>query len=107
MLLNMYSLFDNKALTYSPPFFVATDGAAIRMVTDICNDLDTQIGRHPSDFSLFQVGTFSDGNGSVEPVLPLRHVIDAVALVTIKPKFDPELLKRYEEHMKKTNGMGV
>lgn len=86
MLLNAYSLFDNKALVYSPPFFVNTDGAAVRMVQDIANDLNTQVGRHPGDFVLFCVGTFSDGNGSMEPTLPLRHVIDAVALVTIKQK---------------------
>ncbi|WNK14033.1 MAG: nonstructural protein [Microvirus sp.] len=86
MLLNAYTLFDNKALIYSPPFFVNTDGAAIRMVADICNDLNTQVGRHPGDFSLFQIGTFSDGNGSLEPMTPLRHVIDAVALVTIKQR---------------------
>lgn len=88
MLLNAYSLFDNKALVYSPPFFVNTDGAAIRMLSDIANDTNTQVGRHPGDFVLFQVGTFSDGNGSIEPMFPARHVIDATNLLTIKPKGD-------------------
>lgn len=86
MLLNAYSLFDNKALVYSPPFFVNTDGAAVRMVQDISNDMSTQVGRHPGDFVLYCIGTFSDSNASLEPTAPLRHVIDAIALVTIKPK---------------------
>lgn len=86
MITNAYTLFDNKALVYSPPFFVNTDGAAVRMVQDICNDLNTQIGRHPGDFVLYCIGTFSDSNAALEPLAPLRHVIDAVALVTIKQK---------------------
>lgn len=97
MLLNAYSLFDNKALVYSPPFFVNTDGAAIRMLADLVVDRNTQVGRHPGDFALYRVGNFSDGNGSLEPVLPVRHVIDAVALVKVTtqaPLFErhPELL---------------
>lgn len=86
MLLNAYTLFDNKALVYSPPFFVNTDGAAVRMLGDLVNDMNTQVGRHPGDFVLFCIGTFSDANASLEPTLPLRHVIDAVALVPVKPK---------------------
>lgn len=88
MLLNAYTLFDNKALIYSPPFFVNTDGAAVRMVQDIANDLNTQVGRHPGDFVLYCIGTFSDGNASLEPTAPLRHVIDVAALVTRKPVGD-------------------
>lgn len=91
MLLNAYTLFDHKALVYSPPFFVNTDAAAIRMVSDVAGDLNTQVGRHPADFQLFCVGTFSDANASMEPVLPIRHVIDVVALVQVQqraPLFD-------------------
>lgn len=88
MILNAYTLFDNKALVYSPPFFVNTDGAAVRMVGDLVTDPNTSVGRHPGDFSLFCVGTFSDANASIEPTLPIRHVIDAVALVPAAPARD-------------------
>lgn len=88
MLLNAYTVFDNKALTYSPPFFVNTDGAAVRMFADLVNDMNTSVGRHPGDYSLFCVGTFSDANASIEATLPIRHIIDAVALLTIKPTGD-------------------
>lgn len=89
MLLNAYTLFDNKALVYSPPFFVNTDGAAVRMLGDLVADMNTQVGRHPGDFVLFCIGTFSDANASMEPTLPLRHVIDAVALVKVQPNMFP------------------
>lgn len=86
MMLKAFSIFDNKALVYSPPFFTHTDGAAVRMFSDIANDMNTNIGRHPADFTLFCVGTFSDANGSLEPTLPIVHVIDAVALLRIQEK---------------------
>ena len=87
MLLNAYTLFDYKALVYSPPFFVSADGAAVRMVQDLVNDNNTQVGRHPADFVLYCIGTFSDTNGSLEPTTPLRHIMDAVALVKVQQVF--------------------
>lgn len=80
-----YSIFDSKALTYSPPFFQTTDGSAIRMLSDLANDQGTQIGRHPKDFVLFCVGSYDDQKGAMSPVSPLLHVMDAVALVKLQP----------------------
>ncbi|WNK14685.1 MAG: nonstructural protein [Microvirus sp.] len=85
MILNAYSVYDNKALQYHAPFFTSTDGAAVRMLSDLANDTNTNVGRHPSDYVLYCVGTYSDANGSLEPTIPLRHIMDAVALITLKP----------------------
>lgn len=81
MMYRAYSFFDWKALTYSPPFFQPTDGAAMRLVEDVANDLNTQIGRHPSDFVLYCVGQYDDQKGAFTPFAPLTHVVDVVALV--------------------------
>lgn len=81
MLLRAYSIYDNKALQYHPPFFASADGAAVRSFSDAANDLQTNIGRHPSDFSLFFVGSFDDQHCSLVPELPIVHVVDAKALV--------------------------
>lgn len=88
MKLNAYSLFDNKALQYHAPFFTHTDGSAVRMLQDLVGDLNTNVGRHPSDYVLYGIGTYDDATGFMEPASPLRHVMDAVALVTIKPTGD-------------------
>lgn len=88
MLLKAYSIFDLKALQYHAPFFTHTDGSAIRSLSDLANDLNTTIGRHPADYQLFHVGDFSDSDGGLEPCRPLRHVIDCVALLRIAPKGD-------------------
>lgn len=82
MLLRAYSIFDNKALQYHSPFFASTNGAAVRSFTDAANDLNTNIGRHPSDFVLYCVGTYDDAKGQFTQVWPLEHVVDAIALVS-------------------------
>ena len=90
MKMNAYSIFDTKALQYHLPFFQPADGAAVRMLMDLANDPNTTIGRHPSDFVLYQVGHYDDTLGDIQPCAPLRHVIDAVALVRIQPSLFPE-----------------
>lgn len=85
MILRAYSLQDVKALQYHPPFFASTDAAAVRMVQDLVNDLQTMVGKHPADFKLYAVGTYDDMNGRFEPVPQLVHIIDAVSLVTVSP----------------------
>lgn len=85
MLLQAYSIYDRKALQYHPPFFASTDPAAVRMLSDLVQDTNSAVGRHPADYVLYGVGTYSDANGSLEPCVPLRHIMDAQALVPIQP----------------------
>lgn len=82
MLTNAYSLFDNKALVFHTPWFQPTHGAATRMVSDLVNDMQTQVGRHPGDYVLYQIGTYDDSKGQLIPLSPLVHVVDAIALVS-------------------------
>jgi len=86
MVLNGYTVFDNKALQYHPPFFAATDGAALRSFQDLANDNNTTIGRHPSDFSLWMCGSYDDNKGLFHPCSPLVHIADAVALIRVQPQ---------------------
>ena len=98
MKMNAYSIFDMKALQYHLPFFQPADGAAVRMLMDLANDPNTTIGRHPSDFVLYQVGHYDDELGDIQPCAPLRHVIDAVALVRIQPSLFPEPAAAPDRH---------
>lgn len=81
MIVNCYSIFDTKSLTYSNPFYAPTDGAAVRIVSDASNDMNTSLGRHPADYVLYKVGSFNDANGILQHLDPREHVIDVVALV--------------------------
>lgn len=81
MRLRCYSLYDRKTLAYFPPYYAATDGAAVRTFSDAVGDVNSQIGRHPNDYVLFYVGEFDDTNGAMLAASPLAHVIDGSALV--------------------------
>lgn len=86
MSIQAYSVFDTKSLQYHLPWFQPTDGAAVRILHDLVNDPNTQMGRHPSDFVLYCIGDYDALTGQMAPVSPLRHVIDAVALVRVQPE---------------------
>lgn len=83
MILNAYSIYDRKALQYHPPFYASTDGSAARTFSELVNDTNTSIGRHPADYVLYRVGQYDDQKGQLIPISPLDHVMDASALVKI------------------------
>ncbi|UDN67594.1 nonstructural protein [robinz microvirus RP_62] len=85
MVLHGYSVFDTKALVYSPPFFQSAHGAAIRMFMDLANDVNTTIGRHPADYILFHVCQFDDQTGLSTAIEPRAHLADAISLLN-RPK---------------------
>lgn len=82
--LNVYTLYDVKALAYNPPFFVNNHGMARRAVLDLVTDPNTTVGRHPSDFKLYCLGTYDQASGRFVLFEIAEHVIDAVALVPAK-----------------------
>jgi hypothetical protein len=88
MIINAYSIYDVKALTYSNPFFAINDATAIRIVTDAASDPNTSLGRHPADFILYRVGTFDGSNSALLGCDPRDHVVDIVALLHNRPQGD-------------------
>lgn len=70
----MYSIFDVKADVYNVPFFAPTNGVAIRQFSDLANDAQSSIARHPEDFKLCCVGEFDDGNATIVPVFPVESL---------------------------------
>lgn len=81
MILKAFSIFDNKALQYHPPYFASTDGQAVRSFSDLVSDSNTNVGRHPNDYALFLIGHYDDQTGRFAEVFPVVHVVDAAALV--------------------------
>lgn len=66
-----YSLLDNKTGHYLPPFFMNHRGSAIRAVIDLAQDNRNQVGRHPADFLLCEVGVFDDQTGQLRTDTPI------------------------------------
>lgn len=79
--LNAYSIYDRKGLFYATPWFVVNDATAHRAFADLVNDPQSTVSRHPSDYVLFCVGSYDDDKGQLEPLSPLRHVVDGSACV--------------------------
>lgn len=76
----MFSVFDSKAAIFGTPFFMLREQMAIRAITDMVNDPETMIAKHPEDFSLYHLGVFDDENGDIEMCKP-RNIATASSLV--------------------------
>lgn len=85
MLLKGYTIYDNKSLRYHTPWFQSTDGEAVRAFTDLVNDHNSAISRHPGDYSLWCMGTYDDNKGQLHAQVPLVHIVDATAVVAVAP----------------------
>lgn len=73
----MFAVYDSKAKVYCRPFFVAVEAVALRAFEGGANDESLEMGRHPEDFSLHQLGEFDDDTGVVKALEP--HVNHGLA----------------------------
>lgn len=56
----IFTIYDSKANAYLTPFFLHQDGMALRVFTDCVNNFNHQFGKHPEDYTLFNIGSWSD-----------------------------------------------
>lgn len=68
MILEMFSVYDNKAQAFIPPFFQPKVGQAQRMFTDCANDPAHMFCRNPEDFVLFHLGSWDDNTTVFTPL---------------------------------------
>jgi hypothetical protein len=54
----LFTVYDSKAETFMPPFFVPSKGLAIRAFEDCVNSKEHHFGQHPADYTLFALGEF-------------------------------------------------
>lgn len=75
MITNLYVIFDSTAQIYNTPFKFINDQTCIRAATDIRRDPSTEIYKHPSDFTLFGLGTYDDTTAEVMPYGTLKRIL--------------------------------
>ena len=56
----VFSIYDSKAQAYFPPFCLHNPQMAIRQFTDMVNDIESRISKHPEDYTLFQIAEWDD-----------------------------------------------
>lgn len=71
MKLIIISLYDRGAEYFRPAAAIRTRGEAIRGLRDQANNPETEIGSHPTDYELWQVGEFDDQTGEITPIKEL------------------------------------
>ena len=83
--IKIYSLQDKAAGIYNTPFFVLSPAVAERSFVALAQDLSTTVGQHPRDFVLYEIGSFNDQTGLIDPCEPKRiisgsEIADRIAL---------------------------
>ena len=105
MKMDLFSVYDDKAVFFGNPFPAHTPAEAIRMFAASAKNVDTSIAHHPEDFSLYKVGGFDGSSGLLEimpPPLFLSRASDLVAKSydreSVKNNNDPVVLEVNENH---------
>lgn len=63
MMHKVYSVYDQAAKAFLPPFCLRNDQQAIRTFKDCVNSPNHQFNAHPEDYSLYLMGEFNDALG--------------------------------------------
>jgi len=63
MIYRVYSVFDHPVGAYLPPFFVRSDGEALRALRATFLDPNHRFSSNPEEYSLFFLGQFDDSAG--------------------------------------------
>ena len=66
------SVKDTAAQAFGRPVFVPSSAVAIRSFRDEVNRKDStdDLAKHPSDFDLYEIGSFDDSTGIIEVFEP-------------------------------------
>ncbi len=75
---DIFAVYDVVAERYLQPFFGENPGSAIRGFATVCGEPDHQFAIHPSDYSLFHIGTWDELKGEITPLEP-RQIASAAS----------------------------
>ena len=79
---HMFSVYDEKAKAYLPPFILPEIGMATRTFGDCINSEEHQFGKHPADYTLFKIADFDDETG--EPTTNKSSIGNGVEFIEAK-----------------------
>lgn len=91
MLLQIFAVYDVKAECYNTPFFMSSNGQAIRAFSDMLSDDRTMISKHPDDFSLYHLGEYDDNNGFIQCYQEPRFLHKAIEFISSKESLSKHL----------------
>lgn len=65
-MLKIFSVLDVVSEAYGAPIVCPTRGIALRSFTDACNQEGSPMKQYPTDFKLYELGTFDNTSGTIE-----------------------------------------
>ncbi len=80
MLMLMYVVRDSASGVYDRPMVARSEGEMKRGFSDIANDKNHPVGKHPEHYSLWNIGTYQDNTGRVDGQEPI-HVVNGIDMV--------------------------
>lgn len=90
MIHRMFTIHDQKAEAFLPPFILPQAGQAIRTFSDCVNSDDHQFSKHPGDYTLLEIGMFDDSTGGLDPYPVPKSLGTGVEFVANEPLNTPE-----------------
>jgi len=76
-----FSVFDEKANCFMPPFFQHTEGMAKRVFADAVRQEDHPFHKNPEDYTLYELGTFDDASGQIMPLKKIKMILTATQII--------------------------
>ena len=84
MKVNLYAVFDRCSGVYDGPIAGRADAEMVRNFSHMCGNKESKISQTPEDFTLFKVGSWNDGTGELEDMVPEKLINGAEAVSGLK-----------------------
>lgn len=63
--MKVFCVYDSAAEAYALPFFQKSTGEAVRGFSTAAKDPQSQLSKHPADFTLFEIGEYNELTGEI------------------------------------------
>jgi hypothetical protein len=93
MIHKIFSIYDQKARAYLPPFYMHQTEMAIRVFSDCINSDNHQFAKHPADYTLFELGTFDDEHAKLDTYEAPTLLNNGIELVRAERDNEQQILK--------------
>ncbi|AXH73265.1 MAG: nonstructural protein [Microviridae sp.] len=82
MIFKIFSVYDQKAECYLPPFYLPNRNVAVRTFQDSVNNPSHAFNHHPGDYVLVELGEFDDNSASFDIYPALKSLGTAFEYIT-------------------------
>jgi len=81
MILQLYSIYDNKMEIYMPPFPANNARHAMRKCSEIFTQPNSVFLNYPEDFQVWEIGEYDDKTGVIKAFKNIRHLCTAKQII--------------------------